>query len=43
MRRQGELTLRVFNTIWGDVHNADEVTQWLPQIAPDRSVPRRRT
>ncbi len=33
LRREGELTVRVFNTIWGDVHSPDEVTSWLPEIA----------
>ncbi len=33
LRRQDELTVRVYNTIWGDVHTPAEVTAWLPKIA----------
>lgn len=33
LRRQDELTVRVYNTIWGDVHTPAEVTAWLPEIA----------
>jgi predicted amidohydrolase YtcJ len=32
LRRQDELTVRVYNTIWGDVHDDAEVTAWLPEI-----------
>ena len=32
LRRENELTVRVYNTVWGDVHTSDEVTAWLPQI-----------
>ncbi|MBV8535375.1 MAG: amidohydrolase [Alphaproteobacteria bacterium] len=32
LRRENELTVRVYNTVWGDVHTPDEVTAWLPQI-----------
>ncbi|HTP83204.1 MAG TPA: amidohydrolase family protein, partial [Alphaproteobacteria bacterium] len=33
LRRENELTVRVYNTVWGDVHTSDEVTAWLPQIS----------
>jgi predicted amidohydrolase YtcJ len=33
LRRQDELTVRVYNTVWGDVHTPAEVTAWLPEIA----------
>ncbi len=32
LRRENELTVRVYNTVWGDVHTPDEVTAWLPRI-----------
>jgi predicted amidohydrolase YtcJ len=33
LRRQDELTVRVYNTVWGDVHTPAEVTAWLSEIA----------
>jgi predicted amidohydrolase YtcJ len=33
LRREGALGIRMFNVVWGDVHTADEVTRWLPEIA----------
>jgi predicted amidohydrolase YtcJ len=33
LRREGALSVRVFNVVWGDVHTPDEVTRWLPEIA----------
>jgi len=32
LHRENELTVRVYNTVWGDVHTPEEVTAWLPQI-----------
>lgn len=36
LHQANALTVRVFNTVWGDVHSPADVTAWLPKIAQIR-------